>query len=758
MKKKIALLLSAIMVVGMIPATAFATTTNTVSKIITGSEDGLTYTIAGTTAVDSDMDTAPIFKITDKDLNDVGATTSITFKATLTNADFSFVEDAADKTNGVIDFKYDGMDISVDMLSDNMAMITAQINKVDYDDYTMKFPIAAELTDDGDATITIDAMDSIITSGTYKFANVVSGATSTTIEKKVDVSEAGKEIKPIIITETAKGSMDYDSKGLKLKVSNGFTFAEGNATKATAKVYAGAGAAAVTTTKVTVDEEEMYIYLSDFSGATGAMTISITGVTIEYDEDDVEVGDIAEITISGYDMTKATIEVGVAKTFGVDFTAESKTLPVFYSGRRDAEVDSLKVTMEEVISNSWLENRKTTITFPEGVKIISVTPSVEGGGVVADYNVENNELTIEEVTKTGDAEIEFEFQLSIAPDFTGDITATLGGSGVEEDVEAVIGTAVAPVTVEADSNPVSIDYRNVAIGDIIITEAYAGALEKDKTLTLKLEDNYLDFDGTPTVEVVEGDIKIEDVDTSEGLLQIEIDSASSKAPAVLKVTGVELYLDRTIPAGSYALQLTAGETYSDGKSELVAGTYGTENYDAFDESEDAFFQNSATKGDDYKKTTLFDTRSITVLDDYVEVVTAGRDQGDDTFTTTISVAIGADKLVAGTSEIALDVPAYIANGYTMLPVRAITEALSSVAIVRWDDATDTVTITFGSRVISMTVGSKTMNINGVAVQMQASCEITDSRAFIPLRDLGYALGLNDNKITWDDATKTATLN
>ena len=94
----------------------------------------------------------------------------------------------------------------------------------------------------------------------------------------------------------------------------------------------------------------------------------------------------------------------------------------------------------------------------------------------------------------------------------------------------------------------------------------------------------------------------------------------------------------------------------------------------------------------------------------------------------------------------------------MLPVRAVTEALSDSAIVRWDDPTHTVTITFGDRVINMVVGSSTMVINGVEVPMQAQCEITDSRAFIPLRDLGYALGLNDSKINWDDATKTATLN
>jgi hypothetical protein len=94
----------------------------------------------------------------------------------------------------------------------------------------------------------------------------------------------------------------------------------------------------------------------------------------------------------------------------------------------------------------------------------------------------------------------------------------------------------------------------------------------------------------------------------------------------------------------------------------------------------------------------------------------------------------------------------------MLPVRAITEALNGVAIVRWDDATKTATISFGSRVFSMTVGSKTMNMNGVPTSLLAAPEIKNSRIFLPLRDLGYALGLTDGKIAWDAATSTATLN
>lgn len=765
MKKKIALLLSALMIVGMIPATAFATTTNTVSKIVTGGVDDV-YTAETTPS-------APVFKIAEKNLEDLGVGTPVTFKATLTNAEFNFISsvqvDGKDVKIGVGETATlkSNTDISVTMLASNMAIIEAPVDSK----LEIKFPIESKLKTEGEATITIDAMESVVSYGTYKFANVVEGSTTTTIEKTVDISEDGDVIKPIVITETSKGALELSSsKEFKLKLTNGFTFDETYAL-ANLKVTASpTGTVGFTLNSTNVhfsnDSQEMYIKI-DSLASSSAKTISITGIKVQYDEDDVKAGDVAEITISGNDMTKATVEVAVARNFGVTFTAESKTLPVFYSGRRDTDLDTLKVTMKEVITDSWLSGRKTTITFPKGVKIIDVDLSKQEGYASAKFNIENNELTITDVTTksaTTKTKIEMKFQLSISPDFTGDITAVLGGAGVEEDVQAVLGTAVAPIKVEADSNPVSIDYRNVAIGDIVITEAYAGALEKNKTLSLEIEKGDVEFDGTPTVEVIEGDLKIEDVDTNGGVLTIEVKTASSKTPAVLKVTGVKLYLNRSIPAGAYALKLAANDTISDTEMDntngATSGQYGVVNRDVASGTtcNDAFFQNSVTKSNTYKKTTLFDVRSLTVVKDYVNVVTAGRDQGDDTFTTSLSVTIGADKLIAGDKEITLDVPAYIANGYTMLPVRAITEALSSVAIVRWDDATKTVTITFGSRVISMTVGSKTMNINGVAVQMQAACEITDARAFIPLRDLGYALGLNDSKINWDDATKTAKLN
>ena len=716
MKKKLALLLSAIMVVGMIPMTAFAATDARVSRVATGKID------AKVTDVN--------LIISNKDLNLVAA--GDTFQLSLENAVWT---NATETITIAMDGGGTGSG-TLTRLTDTLAIVT--YTKAAGANSVMTIPLNTTLKNGGQAKVTIDPEESVISAGTYVFANVVDGATTTTIEKLTDIQEKGSEIKSIVIKESVEGALKWGST-IQLKITNGFEFTD----KGTVSVYPNITGLSIATTG---DPAVLELTLPA-TGPSQAATIAINGIVVNFDSDDVDSGDIAEITLSGAGMTKTTIEVGTARDYGVTFTAENKTLPVFYSGRADKDTDSLKVTFAETIANSWLDNRKTTITFPDGVKVLEVagidikkTENFSATTASGIFKIDQKARTsVLEFIATSDADkkgkVEMVFQLSVAPDFTGDIVATLGGAGVGEDMEVVIGTAVAPYTVEAETNEVNIDYREVTISDIIITEADTGLFEKGTTLAIGLD--YISFDGKPSIEVVEGDIKIESIKTTGGRIEIEVKTATQKTPAVLKISDCKLFLQRNIPAGSYELSF------------LISAT------DGYDAKKEAFFQNYASNP---AKTDNFKIDEVVILEDYVEVVTAGRDQDDSTFTTTIAVTIGADTLTAGKQTIALDVPAYISEGYTMLPVRAVTEALSGSAIVRWDDATKTVTITFGSRVISMTVGSKTMNINGVPVQMSKACEITDSRAFIPLRDLGYALGLNDSKINWDDATKTATLN
>ena len=740
MKKKVALLLAGVMTVGMVPMSAFASTTNRMSKVVTGEED---------TVISSN---APVLKMYEKDLNDLTTATSRqAFQLDLTNAEWTDDAIKTDLVKGIEGMK----DIKVTKLSAKSVIVEGGVEPAAKgEDAFISVPMLTKLKTNGEATVTIDPMESVISAGTYKFATVADSSATVTIEKKKDVPEGGATLKNVVIKEASAGAIENGT--LKLKLSSDWSYK--NLTKNDISVYPEGS---VEIGKITLDDEDAEIEIKNVKSSS-AKTITIAA-TVQYDDDEVDAGDICEMTVSGAGVDKTTLEVATAVTYGVKWDAEDKTLPVFYSGSMDPDNDSLKVTMEESVAASWLTNRKSKIVFPEGVRVLGVDISDANGQISKKgsftINNDGNEITFDgwETKGTDTAKVKFQFQFSIAPSFTGDITATLTGKGIDEDITAVVGTAVAPVTVEATSTDAIIDYRHTAIGDITITEAEAGVLGKDKTLGVKVEN--LEFDDDPTVEVVSGDLKIDSVKVDGGVIKIKIKSESAKTPAVIKITNCELLMDRTIPAGSYALKLTATDTWTDKKNDKATATWdGTDfNVDGDDKS-DAIFQNSIKDGDDYDKTPFFDSRNVTVVKDYVNVVTAGRDQDDSTFTTQLKVTIGGNEMYANDKAIALDVPAYISNGYTMLPVRAVTEALSGSAIVRWDDPTKTVTITFGSRVINMTVGSNVMVINGVNVAMQAKCEITDSRAFIPLRDMGYALGLNDDKIAWDDATKTATLN
>lgn len=130
---------------------------------------------------------------------------------------------------------------------------------------------------------------------------------------------------------------------------------------------------------------------------------------------------------------------------------------------------------------------------------------------------------------------------------------------------------------------------------------------------------------------------------------------------------------------------------------------------------------------------------------------------EDVLTKTIQVAIGAEEMTVNGDPIVLPVPAYITDaGYTMLPVSAVAGALGidSSAIV-WDGETKTVEITYGEKVISMTIGNDVMLVDGEEMAASSAPEITDDRTFLPIRDLANALGITD--ITWDGVSQIATL-
>jgi hypothetical protein len=79
-----------------------------------------------------------------------------------------------------------------------------------------------------------------------------------------------------------------------------------------------------------------------------------------------------------------------------------------------------------------------------------------------------------------------------------------------------------------------------------------------------------------------------------------------------------------------------------------------------------------------------------------------------------------------------------ADGRTMLPIRAISEALG--AQVQWDSATQTATLTLGEKVVKVQIGQNSIFRQRYAGGMDTSAVIMDGRTLLPVRAVGESWG------------------
>lgn len=106
-----------------------------------------------------------------------------------------------------------------------------------------------------------------------------------------------------------------------------------------------------------------------------------------------------------------------------------------------------------------------------------------------------------------------------------------------------------------------------------------------------------------------------------------------------------------------------------------------------------------------------------------------------------------------------DVVPFTENGRTLVPVRFIAENFG--ATVGWDDATQAVTVNLDGNNIALQIGSNQMVVNGAAQTLDVPAQTYNSRTLIPLRALVEALGksvfwddrgliiISDKEKAWD---------
>ena len=102
--------------------------------------------------------------------------------------------------------------------------------------------------------------------------------------------------------------------------------------------------------------------------------------------------------------------------------------------------------------------------------------------------------------------------------------------------------------------------------------------------------------------------------------------------------------------------------------------------------------------------------------------------------------------------VSFDQPPMLENGRTLVPLRAIIEALG--ASVNWNGASQTVTAVKGSTEISLKIGSTDMHVNGSVKTLDVPAKIINGRTLVPVRAVSEAFGC---KVNWNQSTQTVMI-
>jgi predicted RecA/RadA family phage recombinase len=110
------------------------------------------------------------------------------------------------------------------------------------------------------------------------------------------------------------------------------------------------------------------------------------------------------------------------------------------------------------------------------------------------------------------------------------------------------------------------------------------------------------------------------------------------------------------------------------------------------------------------------------------------------------------KVYVDSVEVKFDVLPIIEKGRTLVPMRAIFEALG--AEIYWDEDTKTASAFKDDIAVAVQVNNIYANKNNNAVELDVAPKIVNNRMLVPLRFIGEAFG---NIVNWDGDTRTVTV-
>ena len=424
---------------------------------------------------------------------------------------------------------------------------------------------------------------------------------------------------------------------------------------------------------------------------------------------------------------------------------ENNEIPTIYSGKYYSDVNTAKVTIE-----NFNISDKLTFQFPEGIKVISYDiiefEGLEGinkGKVQAtskNANADLNYVFIENIKRTNNnIKMTIKFQIIASPQYKGDIPVSING------IEGItIAKAEPPIIIKAEKVEKGIDYIRSPETNIIIEEAYAGAIEEQSNIILKVKD--MEFSDDCILEVLEGDIKA-DCKVENGLIIITVNQKSQVTPAKIKLSNVTVSVNEMKEAGEYGLFSIAIDTAKLNK----------ENTEILKKGNEAMFETYFDKKVDFMP--VFYENEVEIASDFVRIVSNYDNSENQVKINDVVFKIGSKTIYVNGEKRISENPAYISDtGNTMLPLRDMVSAIfgEDIAKVYWDSDKKVATIIYNETLLNISLGTKQMERNGVLLDMGKEMELINNRIFVPLRDICSAFNIED-RIDWNDTEKTVTI-
>lgn len=409
---------------------------------------------------------------------------------------------------------------------------------------------------------------------------------------------------------------------------------------------------------------------------------------------------------------KRTVVVSDSAVIGkvVDYTVTmtivekgKKEMPSVWGGERVNVTVTLKGPKGSIL------NRSIDFTA-EGADVSYVKAPVKLKPATAGYTLDG--VADGEVYKDGEFELnkslpdgveEVKFDIELRTSYSKDGVATLTAAQRGWEVKADAAKITPKLAVKAEVMPVKKgEARETA--NVVVTEAKAGLLTKTDKLQLRFDTkrDYTQFTKSAIKAEATNGMKLGDPSFVKGsnytVIEFPITKSSSGEAAVITFSGIKTMVD-----GS-----------------------------ATDDTVKIFAQLDGNK--------VANAEYIKVVKEYalesiLTVFTIGQTQ----------------YTVNGEAKTAASAP-YIKNGKTMLPIRALSESLGLT--VQWNGQTKTATFTDSTKVAAVTIGAEKMFVNGTPIPLAAKAELVNGTTFVELRSLATAFGV---QIDWDAAAKTATV-